>query len=274
MRGRCPPPEDEKGDSVVGGLRLRGGSYVAQTSITYVEDMIPDERQRTLMNFIQEANRGGHDPVKREVLEWLDRPGFRPGKRGKMITPENPGVASVPNKLTQALLAASLAATNFQTPEMTRTLKNARKKMIGGLTPSVQSSIANAHRTATEFYGIPGTSARYGPDGPPEDSVKQLLRFRWIEHVGKGKGLNLTGLGKALLKAALLDSGVGDTDVLVLAAQDAFAWGKLLGHISGLEDCLIVDSYLKEPELSQIIEHTTAQEYSWAQISKRMNSLS
>lgn len=34
--------------------------------------------------------------------------------------------------------------------------------------------------------------------------------------------------------------------------------GKLLGHISELADCLIVDPYLKAPELSQIIEHTAA----------------
>ena len=178
-----------------------------------------------------------------------------------MITPEKPGVAPVGGKWAQTLLAASLAATNFQTPEMTRTIENARKQMLEAMTPSFQNSLASAHRTAAEFYGTPGTSstpAVYGPDGPPENSVKQLLRFRWIEHVGNNKGLRLTALGKALLKAALLDSGVTDTDVLMLAAQDTLAWGKLLGHISELGDCLIVDPYLKAPELSQIIEHTTA----------------
>ncbi len=85
--------------------------------------------------------------------------------------------------------------------------------------------------------------------------------------------MRLTGLGKALLKAALLDSGVSDTDVLVLAAQDTLAWGKLLGHISGLEACLIVDPYLKAPELSQIIEHTTAARILVGPNLKRLTSL-
>lgn len=191
--------------------------------------MIPDERQRTLMLFIHEANRGGHYPVKREILEWLDRPGFRPGKRGKLIQPAKAGVAPVPGTMSSAWAANALAATNFQTPEMLRTMETVRKQMADTWANSgLLSSFAGLQRATVDFYGTPGTPgtpAVYGPDGAPEDSVKQLRRFRWIERVGNGKGLKLTSLGRALLKAALLDVGVSDTDVLVLAAQDDLAWG-------------------------------------------------
>ncbi len=79
--------------------------------------------------------------------------------------------------------------------------------------------------------GRPGRPARFGPDKPAEKFPAHLLRLVWIERDKKG-GYGVTRLGHALLRAeAAADDGDEDTSVMVLAAGDELAYGRVLKRL-------------------------------------------
>lgn len=183
---------------------------------------------------------------------------FLPGKKGKLIAPATPGTPATPGLTNLGVFAGSQ-----QMSQVTQLTEQISEQMRQRMMPVFAESMKGFHTSSgimRQLYGTPGTPgtpARYAPDGPPENSVEQLLRFRWIEADAE-EGLALTPLGRALLRADLLEStGGSDTDILVLNADDPLAWGKLLGRIGEQDECYIVDPYLKAPELAQIIKYTS-----------------
>ena len=138
--------------------------------------MIIDERQSTAMQFIHAANSGGHRPVDRDVLEWLDRPGFLPGKKGKLISPARPGTPGTPGLMNLGVFAASQQVSPLiQFSEQIS--EQMRQRMMPVFAESMKGfdSSSGIMRQLYGTPGTPGTPARYAPDGPPENSVEQLL---------------------------------------------------------------------------------------------------
>lgn len=228
--------------------------------------MITTDPQRRALSFVLTANRGGHQPRSKHVREWLDDPDPKPGKRGRLIRAAEPPTPAVPGAYLAALGSEAFGV---------HTLAKDYAGALSGLAQFGKMSAAAVWDTnelagsamlgkigaASLFAGSParpGRPAVYGPDSPPEHTVKQLIRLGWL-HKDDAKRLSVTPLGRALLEADLAeDSGMAlDGGVMLLEAGDELAWGRLLGAISELGECYVVDPYLRDEQLSQLKDHTS-----------------
>ncbi len=108
--------------------------------------------------------------------------------------------------------------------------------------------------------GRPGRPARYGPDKPAEKFLAHLRRLGWVER-DKNGGYGVTRLGHALLRAEAAADGDEDASVMVLAAEDELAYGRVLGVISECGEALIVDGYLAAGELVHILKDSNASRF-------------
>lgn len=109
--------------------------------------------------------------------------------------------------------------------------------------------------------GKPGKAAVYGQDKPPEKFLAHLRRLEWIERDAKG-GYGVTLLGHALLRAeASSELGDDDSSVMVLAADDELAYGRVMGVISECGDAFIMDAYLGTEEMINITKHSNASRF-------------
>lgn len=223
--------------------------------------MIVNDEQRRAMEFIAFANRGGYRPTGREVNEWRLRPEPRQRRRGKLLQAEVPAVperrvrvggSSQLDHLFEGVLsqfAGSKAAwlTGLDLG-FSRTFQSASwASVLAG--PGVKYEI---------IPGKPGKPAVYGPDKPPEKFLAHLRRLGWVERDARG-GYGVTLLGHALLRSeSSSEPGDGDSSVMVLAADDELAYGRVMGIIAECEDALIVDAYLGSDELVAILKLTSA----------------
>jgi hypothetical protein len=110
--------------------------------------------------------------------------------------------------------------------------------------------------------GRPGSNRWWAPAyWPAEKFLAHLRRLRWIERDKKG-GYGVTRLGHALLRAeAAADDGDEDASVMVLAAEDEVAYGRMLGVISECGEALIMDGYLAPGELVHILKDSNASRF-------------
>jgi len=78
---------------------------------------------------------------------------------------------------------------------------------------------------------------------------------------GRTKG-GVTRLGHALLRAeAAADDGDEDASVMVLAAEDELAYGRVPGVVSECGEALIMDGYLAPGELVHILKDSNASRF-------------
>jgi hypothetical protein len=197
------------------------------------------------MEFVLAANAGGYDPQADELREWLDRPDPQPGRKGKLLRPAEP---PTPSPFMAQIWSQVNADQKFKLAGVLAQNQEALKAATSSLTGIAQMYAAN-----------PGRPAEYEPDDPPEHTVEHLLRLRWLRSNESGSGLKVTPLGRALYDSDVLDRlGYGDDkEVIVLGAGEEFAWGKLVSHISELGECLVIDPYLRNEQLTTLKTHTT-----------------
>lgn len=169
------------------------------------------------MQFIAVATRGGCRPTSAEVLEWCARPGQLRGQRGRLLEPARPGLLG---------------------------------RSMNGATG--QAMVRSAVATITSLTGTP---PKYEM-GPPESITASLLRLQWAREETNG-GLQLTALGRALLRADVAEEENDVADVVVLEANDALAYGRIVGHIADSGPAFIIDPYLRAADLMCLLQHTS-----------------
>ena len=167
--------------------------------------VILSDDQRLALQYVQAANSGGYRPTAAEVDEWRLRPDPLPGKKGKLLSPAEPG----------------------EPPPWARELAGINARLATQFLNSLQPALINLNRQvlSSALWGTPGTPARYAPDGPPEAFLDSLIRLSWLMQDDRG-GLSTTPLSRALLRA----EDIGDEeagDVLVLAEGDPLAYATL-----------------------------------------------
>lgn len=239
--------------------------------------MIVRDEQRAVMEFIATANRGGYRPTGREIREWRVRPDPRPRRRGELLEPAVPEVPDRrvrkrPSWLESAVGSAVLGevARNQRILDVFGKSFPSRN-YLGTVSRALDAFDSNHHLSTFRSLGLaadyevipgrPGRPARYGPDKPAEKFLAHLRRLGWIERDKKG-GHGVTRLGHALLRAeAAADSGGQDAAVMVLAAEDELAYGRVLGVISECGEALIVDGYLDTGELVHILKDSNASRF-------------
>lgn len=233
--------------------------------------MIVKDEQRVVMEFIATANRGGYRPASGEINEWRRCPDARPRRRGKLLqaaVPEIPErrVRKGPSWFESVLGVGPLA-------EVKR-----RQNILGAFSTSYLSTINRSFDVigknqlsilrdlgmGAEYEFVPGRQgqpARYGQGKPAEKFLAHLRRLGWIERDTKG-GHGVTRLGHSLLRAeAAADGGDEDASVMVLAAEDELAYGRVLGVISECGEALIMDTYLGAGELVHILKDSNASRF-------------
>lgn len=234
-----------------------------------------DEQMRT-MNFIAFVNRGGYRPIGREINEWRLRPDPEPGGKGKLLEAEVP---AVPERRVRVggvsvfdsiLGGAAYKGIDLIGVSLAKQLSGISTAQLAGLNPSVLQAIrsagwANALTIPGAEYktvpGKPGKPAVYGSDKPPEKFLAHLRRLGWIERDTKG-GYGVTLLGHALLRSeAASEMGDSDSSVMVLAADDELAYGRVIGVIAECGDAFIMDAYLGTEELINVLKHTSASRF-------------
>jgi hypothetical protein len=89
-----------------------------------------------------------------------------------------------------------------------------------------------------------------------ETVVDHLLRMLWA-NVDDQDRVSLTDLGEAVLRV-LDDTTAEEASPIeaVLSGKDPIAYAKLIGKISELGDCLLIDQYLRADDLFQIAANT------------------
>lgn len=238
--------------------------------------MIVKDEQRAVVEFIATANRGGYRPTGREINEWRTRPDPEPRRRGELLeaaVPEVPDrrVRKKPSWFESAVGSAVLGevARNQRIFDVFGKTFPSRNYLgaVSRALDVIDSNHLSTFRSlglAAEYEvipGRPGRPARYGPDKPAEKFLAHLRRLGWIERDKKG-GHGVTRLGHALLRAeAAADSGDQDAAVMVLAAEDELAYGRVLGVISECGKALIVDGYLDAGELVHILKDSNASRF-------------
>jgi len=221
------------------------------------------------MEFIATANRGGYRPTGREINEWRLRPDPNPASKGKLLEPEVPAVPERrvqmrPTVFGSAIDNALKAQGLWINPYLKRLAEDAQKNLaylnsswlfrdaIGA------SLIAGFPGEYEVIPGKPARPARYAPDKPAERFLAHLRRLGWVERDARGH-YGVTLLGNALLRAeASVDSADEDSPVMVLAAEDELAYGRVIGVIAECGDAFIMDAYLGTQALVHILEHTNA----------------
>lgn len=220
------------------------------------------------MEFIAFVNSGGYRPTGREINEWRLRPQSRQGRRGKLLEAEIP---AEPERRVRVSGSSPLDAIwNRGALHGLNLFADSLAKQVAGINAAQLASVRamqSAGLTNTlALYGgayetIPGKPAKpavYGPDKPPEKFLAHLRRLGWIERDTRG-GYGVTLLGHALLRSEASNGSEGDySSVMVLAADDQLAYGRVIGVIAECGDAFIVDAYLGSEELINILKHTSA----------------
>lgn len=226
------------------------------------------------MEFIATANRGGYRPTGREVNEWRLRPNPRPQRRGKLLEPAIPEVPErrVPKgpRLGAMAGAGILAELKKNQAILDSTFNAFNKDYLRNLQPAFdalsKSTLAAIRSLGLEqedevIPGRPGKPARYAPDKPVESFLAHLRRLNWIER-DQRRRYGVTQLGYALLRAEAATNDEGEEEsVIVLAAEDELAYGRVLGIISECGEALILDGYLDAQELVHILKDSTASRF-------------
>lgn len=86
-----------------------------------------------------------------------------------------------------------------------------------------------------------------------EPASSHMSRLRWVE-VDEGR-ISLTSLGRAVLLAQQEGPALGD-DLIEAAVDpsDTFAYARLLGRLSALEDTLMIDPYIDQQQLIELAQ--------------------
>ena len=217
--------------------------------------MITTELQRRALDFVLAANTGGHEPIADDVRVWLDNPAPLPGKKGKLIRAAEPPTPGLPSPLMQSLGSIGVYGqinSAFQSKALAQMLTANHESLIESM-----SAAAGVAQMFSGTPGSPGRPAKYAPDDPPEHTIEQLIRLRWLAE-NDHQGLRLTQLGRSLLDADRLDAlGYGaDHGVVVLGAEDELAWRRLVGHIADHDECFVIDPYLRDQQLTTLKDNT------------------
>jgi hypothetical protein len=83
-----------------------------------------------------------------------------------------------------------------------------------------------------------------------------MMRLSWLSKDERG-GLSLTPLSRALLRSKLAKEEASG-DVLVLEGDSQLAYGTLLGHVAEMGQVMLVDPYLRAPQLLAFVHNTNA----------------
>lgn len=231
------------------------------------------------MEFIAEVNRGGFRPTGRQINQWRLQPDPKLGRQGRLLKPEVPGTPDRRVRVGgKSVLDGLLAGPAFKHYGLLgdslgkQLLPAFTSSQIAGLSSSlsqISSAILAANSnvlgvTGGEYKTIPGTPATpavYGPDKRPEKFLAHLRRLEWAERDAKG-GYGVTLLGHALLRAeASSELGDDDSSVMVLAADDELAYGRVMGVIAECGDAFIMDAYLGTEEMINILRHSSASRF-------------
>jgi len=228
------------------------------------------------IDFIAFVNRGGYRPTGREINEWRLRPDPKPGGKGKLLEAEVPAVRERRVRVGGASpfdnILSGGAHKDFNSigDSLTKQLSGISAAQLAGLNFSVlqviqAAGLANALTLPGVEYktipGKPGKPAVYGPDKAPEKFLPHLRRLGWIERDARG-GYGVTLLGHALLRSeAASEVGDDESSVMVLAADDELAYGRVMGVIAECGDAFIMDAYLGTEELMNVLKHTSASRF-------------
>ena len=228
------------------------------------------------MDFIAFVNRGGYRPTGREINEWRLRPDPKPGGRGKLLEAEVPAVperrvrVGGTSPFDNFFGRDAYKGLNSIGDSLAKQLSGISTAQLAGLNSSVLRVIQSASlggawtMPGVEYKTIPGKPGKpavFGPNEPPEKFLAHLRRLGWIERDTKG-GYGVTLLGHALLRSeAASVIGEDDSSVMVLAADDELAYGRVIGVIAECGDAFIMDAYLGTEELINILKHTSASRF-------------
>ena len=240
-----------------------------------VQVIVNDEQMRA-MDFIAFVNRGGYRPTGRVINEWRLMPDLKPGGRGRLLEAEVPAVperrvrVGGVSPFDNVLGGASYKGFNSIGDSLAKQLSGISRAQLAALNSGVVRAIQSAGLASAltmpgveykTIPGKPGKPAVYGPDQPPEKFLAHLRRLGWIERDTRG-GYGLTLLGHALLRSeAASEMGDDDSSVMVLAADDELAYGRVMGVIAECGDAFIMDAYLGTEELINVLKHTSASRF-------------
>lgn len=208
---------------------------------------ILNHTQRRVLTFIQAANHGGYSPTAAEVTEWVERPDPIPGKVTERVVKaprfEMPNIGA---KILGEALGANASLAGALGSMMTEDTRN-----------TIAEIARQTMKSAAPNLGLGGSFLRdrvITEREPDETVIEQLKRLNWVRPTATGAGLVLTSLGTALLRQDT-DRAM-DSVITVLGGEDPLAWGDLVGTISEIGECLIVDPYLKSDQFLDIVKFT------------------
>lgn len=194
-------------------------------------NILSDDQYRALA-FIAACNRSSYYPTAQQVILWLNNP--KP-------------VPAVYRTVEREVLPSFHSQIDSAASRMMSTILN------DAIRPLTKNYLANP------MGAFPRTVTGQQLVTPAETPIEHLLRLTWLETVSApGKsGLRLTDLGAALLRdyqtADDTDEGVS---VVVLGREDPLAYPILVGQIAAAGPGLLVDPYLKLPDLHMIVVST------------------
>lgn len=96
--------------------------------------------------------------------------------------------------------------------------------------------------------------AAFGTEVGGQSVTGHLLGLSWL--TGSKHRLQLSHLGRSLLRTLELDEASNELVVLSLDSTDVLAYPRLMGHLRELGPGLVVDPYLGVDELQDLVEYT------------------
>lgn len=210
-------------------------------------DILSDEQYQVL-GFVGACNRNFYNPTARQVMLWRDNP--TPAEAvhrtvRRQVGPSAPapavGLETASSRMLAAMIGESLRP-------MQEALASFAAQNFGLL-----SQLGHGTRTVTEREIVK----------PAETMIEHLVRLTWLEEIGAPRdedpGLRLTNLGRALIRDVEMDmENDEDVSVVVLGREDPLAYPTLVGQLAASGEGLLVDPYLKLPDLHTIVvQHTT-----------------
>ena len=132
----------------------------------------------------------------------------------------------------------------------------------GGARPSTQGvrqffQSAEPREALTLAAMMEAVAAQRYSVGSGEDPFQYLLRMEWV--AVEDNGVTLTTVGQALLRALeSADSGRGVIEA-VLDVDDPFAYAKAVAYLRTATPALLIDPYLRMPELIELARVPTVQ---------------
>jgi len=201
------------------------------------------EGQHQVLGFVAACNRNHYNPTAEQVELWQKNPEpreaiYRNVRREGVQSSNFGGIASAAASFT-----ASRAIAELQRPmrEMMREFVTPRafNWNLGSRGPWIQRELVS----------------------PAETTVEHLVSLTWLDEIPdlacEDSRLRLTELGSALLRHAEIgtetDEGVG---VVVLGGEDPLAYPTLVGQLAAAGPGLLVDAYLKLPDLHTLVVST------------------